>query len=167
MTMIKKDGHWVTVAGGQRMWVGTKAQLDAALAAGELEDGTAIMVTDDYEEANKQPIFVGTATKSAYVTAGSITWQWTGRICRVLFEGVKLAANTPFLSDICTGLPPANGTEFMTVCAEFPTTVLVGFLRTDRNNGKLQADATVGGQTVEVTLYASVSYITSEVAHSM
>ena len=50
MTMIKKDGHWVTVAGGQRMWVGTKAQLDAALAAGELEDGTAIMVTDDYME---------------------------------------------------------------------------------------------------------------------
>lgn len=49
MTMIKKDGHWVTVAGGQRMWVGTKAQLDAALAAGELEDGTAVMVTDDYE----------------------------------------------------------------------------------------------------------------------
>lgn len=54
MTMIKKDGHWVTVAGGQRMWVGTKAQLDAALAAGELEDGTAVMVTDDYEEA--QPL---------------------------------------------------------------------------------------------------------------
>lgn len=52
MTMIKKDGHWVTVAGGQRMWVGTKAQLDAALAAGELEDGTAVMVTDDYEEAS-------------------------------------------------------------------------------------------------------------------
>lgn len=51
MTMIKKNGHWVTVAGGQRMWVGTKAQLNAALAAGELEDGTAIMVTDDYEEA--------------------------------------------------------------------------------------------------------------------
>lgn len=52
MTMIKKDGHWVTVAGGQRMWVGTKAQLNAALAAGELEDGTAVMVTDDYEEAS-------------------------------------------------------------------------------------------------------------------
>lgn len=47
MTMIKKDGHWVTVAGGQRMWVGTKAQLDAALAAGELEDGTTVMVIDD------------------------------------------------------------------------------------------------------------------------
>lgn len=53
MTMIKKDGHWVTVAGGQRMWVGTKAQLDAALAAGELEDGTAVMVTDDYESNDK------------------------------------------------------------------------------------------------------------------
>lgn len=52
MTMIKKDGHWVTVAGGQRMWVGTKAQLNAALAAGELEDGTAVMVTDDYHDTS-------------------------------------------------------------------------------------------------------------------
>ena len=51
MTMIKKDGHWVTVAGGQRMWVGTKAQLNAALAAGELEDGTVVMVTDDYGDS--------------------------------------------------------------------------------------------------------------------
>lgn len=58
MTMIKKDGHWVTVAGGQRMWVGTKAQLDAALAAGELEDGTAIMVTDDYEEAQSLDYYI-------------------------------------------------------------------------------------------------------------
>lgn len=54
--MIKKDGHWVTVAGGQRMWVGTKAQLDAALAAGELEDGTAVMVTDDYHDTNDNVI---------------------------------------------------------------------------------------------------------------
>ena len=55
MTMIKKDGHWVTVAGGQRMWVGTKAQLDAALAAGELEDGIAVMVTDDYGDISVYP----------------------------------------------------------------------------------------------------------------
>lgn len=42
-----------------------------------------------------------------------------------------------------------------------------GFLRADRNIGKLLADASVGGQTVEVTLYASVSYITSEDAHQI
>ena len=53
-TQIKKNGNWVTVAGGTRMWVGTKAALQAALDAGELVDGTAVMVTDDYEEA--QPI---------------------------------------------------------------------------------------------------------------
>ena len=51
-TQIKKNGNWVTVAGGTRMWVGTKAALQAALDAGELVDGTAVMVTDDYEEAN-------------------------------------------------------------------------------------------------------------------
>lgn len=51
-TQIKKNGNWVTVAGGTRMWVGTKAALQAALDAGELVDGTAVMVTDDYEEAS-------------------------------------------------------------------------------------------------------------------
>lgn len=49
-TQIKKNGNWVTVAGGTRMWVGTKAALQAALDAGEVVDGTAVMVTDDYEE---------------------------------------------------------------------------------------------------------------------
>lgn len=48
-TQIKKNGNWVTVAGGTRMWVGTKAALQAALDAGELVDGTAVMVTDDYD----------------------------------------------------------------------------------------------------------------------
>ncbi len=51
-TQIKKNGNWVTVAGGTRMWVGTKAALQAALDAGELVDSTAVMVTDDYEDAD-------------------------------------------------------------------------------------------------------------------
>ena len=67
MTMIKKNGHWVTVAGGQRMWVGTKAQLDAALAAGELEDGTAVMVTDDYGDT--APELLWAELNNTYVPA--------------------------------------------------------------------------------------------------
>lgn len=51
-TQIKKNGNWVTVAGGTRMWVGTKAALQAALDAGELVDGTAVMVTDDYDDTS-------------------------------------------------------------------------------------------------------------------
>lgn len=73
MTMIKKDGHWVTVAGGQRMWVGTKAQLNAALAAGELEDGTAVMVTDDYEDGDKKYMQVPDWANA--VRSGNITLQ--------------------------------------------------------------------------------------------
>lgn len=133
-----------------------------------VENGNMKAVTSNaVAKAIETKVFTGSATKSAYVTAGDITWQWTGRICRVLFEGVKIAANTPFLSAICTGLPPSNGTEFLTVCAEYPTNTAAGFLRADRNIGKLLADASVGGQAVEVTLYASVSYITSEDAHQI
>ena len=33
---IKKNDNWVTVAGGTRMWVGTKAALQAALDASAL-----------------------------------------------------------------------------------------------------------------------------------
>ena len=67
-TQIKKNGNWVTVAGGTRMWVGTKAALQAALDAGELVDGTAVMVTDDYEEGKE--VRTGTATISASSTSG-------------------------------------------------------------------------------------------------
>lgn len=51
MTLIKHNGNWIEVAGGTRMWVGTKAQLDTALTNGELSDGTPVMVTDDFEES--------------------------------------------------------------------------------------------------------------------
>lgn len=62
-TKIKKNGNWVTVAGGTRMWVGTKAALQAALDAGELVDGTAVMVTDDYDESGiKQAVITATTT---------------------------------------------------------------------------------------------------------
>lgn len=172
-----------------QIWRGTQEEWDALSAVEKdkyeqaeiigLDNNGVVYVADKVEENNMNPVtsnavakamnnlFTGTATKSAYVTAGNITWQWVGRICRVLFEGVKLAANMPFLSDICTGLPPANGTEFMSVCPISPTATLAGFLRTDRNTGKLLADNSVGGQPVEIQLYASVSYITSEPAHAI
>lgn len=67
-TKIKKNGNWVTVAGGTRMWVGTKAALQTALAAGELVDGTAVMVTDDYDEGGvKQAIIITTTTETGGV----------------------------------------------------------------------------------------------------
>lgn len=68
-TKIKKNGNWVTVAGGTRMWVGTKAALQAALDAGELVDGTAVMVTDDYDEGGdiKQAIITATTTATGGV----------------------------------------------------------------------------------------------------
>lgn len=48
MTLIKKeDGTWAQVNGGP-VWKGTKAELDTALAAGTLAEGTLVMVTDDY-----------------------------------------------------------------------------------------------------------------------
>lgn len=70
-TQIKKNGNWVTVAGGTRMWVGTKAALQAALDAGELEDGTAVMVTDDYEKGNEvKSVSIEKATPAGLTT----TW---------------------------------------------------------------------------------------------
>lgn len=68
-TKIKKNGNWVTVAGGTRMWVGTKAALQAALDAGELVDGTAVMVTDDYDEGGDIKQAIITATTN---TAGGV-----------------------------------------------------------------------------------------------
>lgn len=48
-TLIKRNGTWTKVA-GHTVWAGTKNQLSAALEAGELADGTEVMVTNDYDE---------------------------------------------------------------------------------------------------------------------
>lgn len=74
-TQIKKNGNWVTVAGGTRMWVGTKAALQAALDAGELVDGTAVMVTDDYDEQEMSGTLANSiqaAKPFNYVKKGSV-----------------------------------------------------------------------------------------------
>jgi len=48
-TKIKLNGTWVDVAGTTK-WIGTKAELTAALAAGQIPDGTEVIVTDDYAD---------------------------------------------------------------------------------------------------------------------
>ena len=57
-TLIKQKGKWVQVAGGTRLWTGTRAQLAAALEAGEIPDHTQVMVTDDYETSYAVPVGV-------------------------------------------------------------------------------------------------------------
>lgn len=172
--------------GHKKIWHGTLAEWEALSAtekakydqAEVIDEYTGVpVVVDKVESGNLNPvtsnavaekhlIVTGSATPSPYVTEGSITYQWMGRVCRVLFEGVKLSANMPFLENICSGLPPSNGTEFLPVVAEYPSQNLPGFLRADRGNGLLKADAGVGGNTEVVTLYASVTYLTMGDAHN-
>lgn len=46
-TLNKINGEWVVTAGGQRMWVGTQAAYEAALANGEIAANTLVAITDD------------------------------------------------------------------------------------------------------------------------
>lgn len=145
MTMIKKDGHWVTVAGGQRMWVGTKAQLDAALAAGELEDGTAVMVTDDYEETTSHDPSEVT-WNTTYVDLG--TWTTGGVLekCGIVqFTKIfSVKAGIPTGTLICSGLPkPAMAVE-IPVAWDGDSAIGGFFLNT---NGDLASWATVTADT--------------------
>lgn len=88
-TQIKKNGNWVTVAGGTRMWVGTKAALQAALDAGELVDGTAVMVTDDYEEESIDiPVTLGSNFE------GLVKINKKGDKVQLTFFGVKAISAT-------------------------------------------------------------------------
>ena len=107
MTQIKdSNGNWVTVAGGQRMWVGTKAQLDAALAAGELEDNTLTAVLDDYTEGDSIKPVTATIVNSK---AHSDSFIWVNRIGHVVQVAAKFAWNpgvqVSFLETWATGLP--------------------------------------------------------------
>ena len=110
-TQIKKNGNWVTVAGGTRMWVGTKAALQAALDAGELVDGTAVMVTDDYEETPE----TGIATLATN-WAGNIRYAKAGHVVQVSVRNLQYTPGGTPATDtvIATGLPKpviANPTE--------------------------------------------------------
>lgn len=64
-TLIKSEGAWADVAGGHLSWKGTKAELEAALAAGELPEDTEVKVTDDYvAEDDYTSLFTGSFTNS-------------------------------------------------------------------------------------------------------
>ena len=45
-------GQLVTLAGGQRLWVGTKSAHDAAVSAGTMPNNCLVAITDDEEEYN-------------------------------------------------------------------------------------------------------------------
>ena len=98
-TQIKKNGNWVTVAGGTRMWVGTKAALQAALDAGELVDGTAVIVTDDYEEASHSHPHPDWANAVA-ITAAQLYAGYTAPSDGML---------------VCTGVMPTGNTSIQRV----------------------------------------------------
>ena len=94
-TQIKKNGNWVTVAGGTRMWVGTKAALQAALNAGELEDGTAVMVTDDYNEGDIEKTFFTPTPSSGAVVANDCWYVRKGNVVTINIGIASMTASAP------------------------------------------------------------------------
>ena len=88
----KTTGELVTLASGQRMWVGTQSAHDSAVSAGTMPNNCMVCITDDYDTAQDFIIQSYTAsnlslpslnygefntdisaTKSGYVIAG----MWT------------------------------------------------------------------------------------------
>jgi hypothetical protein len=113
-TQIKKNGNWVTVAGGTRMWVGTKAALQAALDAGELVDGTAVMITDDFNDSGDQ-VVTGTIT----ATNGFIINEPQTSLTRCgNFVTLTVSGNTGYMND-STGLShEANNEDLFAIIPE-------------------------------------------------
>lgn len=166
-TQIKKNGNWVTVAGGTRMWVGTKAALQAALDAGELVDGTAVMVTDDYDD--NSVIKIATPTLATDVT-GSVQYYWQRNECTVLFNGVTVPANFIFNSNFITNLPQAAidtivqyGTLYALIWDggdwRSPRVALTNIPAGDT---ALKADGNIGAASNSVKVYGSFTYKTKE-----
>ena len=119
-TQIKKNGNWVTVAGGTRMWVGTKAALQAALDAGELVDGTAVMVTDDYEDANA--VVDSPITKVGSVINGDRFWsKRTGNVVEIMIDGIT-GCNIPCGQSVVVAKVPKNVLALSDVCIEIDST---------------------------------------------
>ena len=135
-TLIKRNGTWVKVA-GHTVWVGTVAQREAAIAAGELPDGTEVMTTNDYEDNNKvtsvtltKPSGISTRLYDCkYVKAGKVVVVYM-----YIDFTADLAASTVFVE----GLPKA---------ADKVTTMLNSTLTTDKIRAYIHSNSTVIANT--------------------
>lgn len=165
-TQIKKNGNWVTVAGGTRMWVGTKAALQAALDAGELVDGTAVMVTDDYEDANA--VVDSPITKVAGVINGDRFWsKRTGNVVEIMIDG-NAGCNIPCNQAVAVAKVPKNASAFSDVCIEIDSQAVAS--ETGHKRAWVDTEGNVNvvillpnrAATYTGNIYIGGTYITSE-----
>lgn len=89
------------IAGSDRMWKGTAAELAAALAAHEIPEGKQVMVTDDYDNAyHPRPNW------SAAVDIGTAIGTAAGFVCPS--DGLIICTGNPEPPDII-GVLQING----------------------------------------------------------
>ena len=98
---IKKDGEWVTVANGSRMFVGSTAAINAAIARGELKYPDLYADTSDWAEE----VTSGTGTVNASYLSGEVVWTVKDGVALVTFNGVSVSNSPADGTKIVTGLP--------------------------------------------------------------
>jgi len=156
-TQIKLDGVWVTVAGGHRMWVGTKEARDAALAAGKLPDGTEVMTINDYTPP-ADTVTMGTGTLASGFT-GSCTWTRKGDVVTVYLGSITGTVSGGNAA-LVTNLPAPLSTGPLAI-ASFDLAGLISMVFVDN-----YSSGTMGGVIRPYRgsetfngLYGSVTYI--------
>lgn len=98
---VNKDtGELVTLASGQRMWVGTKAAHTAAIAAGTMPNNCMVCITDDYQTENTDWV-EGTHCRARKVNG--IVYASV-----LNSDGITLAAATSVVAILPEGFAPTS-----------------------------------------------------------
>ena len=76
----KDTGELVTISGGTRCWIGTRAAHDAAVARGELGNNILVAITDDFQDANPLGIIIaygGTTAPTGWLMCDGTAYSRT------------------------------------------------------------------------------------------
>lgn len=88
------------IAGSDRMWKGTAAELAAALAAHEIPEGKQVMVTDDYDAGHPHPNWAAAVA----ITALPYTAPADGMIVGFLTTGVSNTMDYVYVNNVKVAL---------------------------------------------------------------
>lgn len=145
--IVKPDGVTITVTedgtitGASTEFVGTMADYEAAVAAGEIKDGTIVNITDDYQVGGSNEVEIATTEKPGIVKPDgtSITVDEEGTISVTtsitIDDALSDVSENPVQNKVITSsLAEKIGTIYLPINSNLNDVITPGFYYNNQNN---------------------------------
>lgn len=149
--IVNKDtGELVTTASGSRIWIGTKAGHDAAVASGDMPNNCIVCITDDYDEEEAWQYSISE-------TRTGKTWIDGKSIYRKVIECGALPSSTEAI--INTGITNADMLIHLWGTAKGSSCVPLPFISTESNSIQLWLGSSMDVLHIRTNSATWASYI--------